>query len=59
MSDEKIQPVFEGVKPQVENIRGVTPQHQGGGLSPLQGGVQPQHTQETGQGVGAKPPASK
>lgn len=41
-----------GASPQVTNIRGVMPQSPGGSI---QGGVQPQHTPTTGQGV--KPPA--
>lgn len=43
---------INGVNPQITNIRGVTPQPSGGSI---QGGVQPQHTPTTGQGV--KPPA--
>ncbi|HIJ88724.1 MAG TPA: hypothetical protein HPP97_13775 [Desulfuromonadales bacterium] len=57
MTDSKKTPIYEGVIPQIENIRGVTPQHQSGGTS-IHGGVQPQHT-ETGQNIEVKPPASK
>lgn len=42
-----------GANPQVTNIRGVMPQPLG---DSIQGGVQPQHTSETGQS-GGKPPA--
>jgi hypothetical protein len=45
MSENK--DLIKGITPQPEQIRGVTPQHQGN----IQGGVQPQHTPTTGQGV--------
>lgn len=59
MSEDKEQLILEGAKPQVEIIRGVTPQTQNDDKTHMQGGVQPQHLGETGEGGGPKPPASK
>jgi hypothetical protein len=46
---------YEGTMPQGDTNRGATPQYQGQ-LPPVQGGVQPQHTPETGRSDN-KPPA--